>query len=147
MNGLKVSKAGVVSSRPLGTIGPNVQDGPWQTFAVEVPSSLTRLLLSVDSTFHLIVTDCRPGAGELRPDHQFNLEGYVSAEDVYVDGRTLNGSSDGHVRPRENIGPMLQGVAYVSASRIKNVPELCFQAQGGTMFGLGFKSPVIRVRQ
>ena len=60
-----------------------------------------------------------------------------------MDGVTLNG---GHLRVPANRDGFVHGVAYLSAARIKHVPALCFQANGGSMLGFGFKTNVVRLR-
>lgn len=143
--GLSVHKAGLSTTRPEGTIGPNEDDPPWQTYTVELPARLARTVTGADSSFHLVVTDCRyKDVGRVQ-EGRIDLTGWVSVEDVYVDGITLNASSGRHPDLKGKKGPIVQGVAYVSASRIKNIPELCFQASGGSMIGLGFKTNTVRV--
>jgi len=137
VSGLRVQAAGVAQRRPAGTIGPAGSEGPapWLTYRVEFPSLYARTLASLDSTFHLRVTNCAPKGG------------WITTEDVYVDGETLNGSHPGHARPLETQGAPVQGVAYVSAAETKEARELCFQARGGSMIGLGFRSNVVRVKR
>jgi hypothetical protein len=135
--GLSVEATGVAQRRPAGTIGPPGSEGPapWLTYRVAFPSLYGRTLASLDSTFHLRVTNCAPEGG------------WIATEDVYVDGVTLNGSHTGHARPRENRGAPVSGIAYVSVADTKGAPELCFQARGGSTLGLGFRSNVVRVKQ
>lgn len=143
---LRVEKAALSAVRPESTIGPTEDDGPWQTFKVTVPRQFARRLLAMQSTFHLQVKDCRfPHAGRLE-NGRFDSTGWVSVEDVYVDGLTLNGSSSRHTKLAHGSGPTVTGVAYVSASRIGSTPELCFQAVGGSMMGAKFQSNVVRLR-
>src|SRR3989344_1745592 len=143
--GLSVHKAGLSTIRPEGTIGPNEDDPPWQTYTVELPARLAQTVTGADSSFHLVVTDCRyKDAGRVQGG-RFDLK-WVSAEDVYVDGITLNASSGRQPNLKGRKGPIVRGVAYVSTSRIRNIRELCFQASGGSMIGLGFKTNTVRVR-
>lgn len=143
--GLAVQKGGLSTIRPEGTIGPNEDNPPWQTYTIELPSRLARTATGADSSFHLVVTDCRyKDAGRVQ-EGRVDLKGWVSAEDVYVDGITLNASSGRHPSLKGKKGPIVRGVAYVSTSRIGSIPELCFQASGGSMIGLGFKTNTVRV--
>lgn len=149
VQGLAVEKGGLASTRPEGTIGPTGSEGspPWQTYTVLVPSNLARTVTENASTFHLVVTDCRhKDAGRIHQDGHSDLNGWIGTEDVYIDGVTLNQSSGGHSKLQGKKSPIFQGVAYVSTSRIGNIPELCFQASGGNMIGLGFKTNTVRVR-
>lgn len=146
MSGLRVEKAALSDVRPESTIGPTEGDGPWQTFRVTVPRQFARRLLATRSTFHLQVKDCRyPHAGRLE-NGRFDRTGWVSVEDVYVDGLTLNGSSGRRTKLADSSGPIVTGVAYVSNLRIGSTPELCFQAVGGSMIGAKFQSNIVRLR-
>lgn len=146
MSGLRVEKTALSDVRPESTIGPTEDDGPWQTFRVTAPSQFVRRLLAMQSTFHLQVKDCRfPHAGRLE-NGRFDETGWVTVEDVYVDGLTLNGSSGRRTKLAGSSGPIVTGVAYVSTSRISSTPELCFQAVGGSMMGAKFQSNIVRLR-
>jgi hypothetical protein len=145
MNGLTVHKLGLSTTRPENTITGSEGNSPWQTYTVDLPSRLTRTLAGMDSTFHLSVTDCRHNDAGRIESGQVNTDGLISIEDVYVGGVTLNGSSTVHAKAEAIKGPLVRGVAYVSKSRIKDVPELCFRALGGSMMGVGFKSNIVRV--
>jgi hypothetical protein len=142
-DGITIDKAGLSSTRPESTIGAERSNAPWQTFSVGVPTGLAKAVIRTNSTFHLVVTDCRPSAGEVGADGRINLDGWIGAEDVYVDGNTLN---LGRLKFRANRDRVFRGVAYVPAAQIKDVRELCFQAVGGSMLGFGFKSNIVRLR-
>ena len=80
--GLSIQRDGTALVRPEGTIGPGDPSGPpWQTYKVAVPASLAEAVVRTNSTFHLEVTDCRPGAGALRTDGHFDMNGWIGAED------------------------------------------------------------------
>ncbi|HEY7851917.1 MAG TPA: hypothetical protein VIB82_03025 [Caulobacteraceae bacterium] len=145
LNSLKIHKAGVSTTRPEGTIGPRGSDGdpPWQTYTVEVPSTFAHALASLDSTFHLGVTDCRRELDDMiGKDGLINTDGLIDIADVYINGLTLNIHSD----LRGSTGPVVRGIAYLSSARIKNVRQLCFRAEGGAMFGVGFRSNLVRLQ-
>ena len=148
MTGLEVQRSGVSASRPTSTIGSPESEGepPWQTYTVKVPSGLADMLVRLDSTFHLVVSDCRhPDGATVHVDGSMNTDGLIGIEDVYINGVTLNGSSTAHYKPSGREGSFLRGVAYLSTSWIKDARKLCFRAMGGSMFGVGFKSNISRI--
>ncbi len=75
-------------------------------------------------------------------DGLINTDGLIDIADVYVNGLTLNIHSD----LRGSTGPVVRGIAYLSSARIKNVHQLCFRAEGGTMSGVGFRSNLVRLQ-
>ena len=142
---ISVEKAARVEVRPDGTIGPPESARAWQSYVIEMPARQVRRVVAVESTFHLRVTDCRYKEVGRIVGHRINTDGLIGIEDIDVDGRTLNGSSSGSSTLEGYKGRVVRGVAYLRTDRLADVPELCFQASGGSMLGARFKSNLLRV--
>lgn len=118
---------GVMSDRPLTSIGPSwsTGPGPWRMYEIILDRGLVSRSITLGSTFRIRLFDCDHGK-EIR------------ADDVYVRGRSLNISE----MSAESLeaGSAVKGVFYVSTDEYRPGGDTCARVEGGSMVGWRFRS-------
>jgi hypothetical protein len=123
----KIQQDGVVQTRPPTTIGPpeSIGTGPWIQFEAEVTKEQIDAVRRADSTLHLIITSCSTG-------------GQLDVEDIYVDGKSINISSDNGIDGEEmqKLSSPVLGKFFLEQSLVnRHRGDICAKPAGGNMAG------------